>query len=269
MEHFFVRRLARLFVCLVLGITAACQRTNQAEQSASPTPENSPSQVATANNTALAITGPVSPASVAQNTDDSFTSYLHYPKDPDASKLDGAVQFYCDVTETGVVEAVHALVGNNDAFKEAVQTALDWGHFSPATVNGTAVRSYLGGTVLFIHRGAEEIIVVSLATFDRDRVGKLVNYIQPQLLGGLRYTLEKQIATLTRGVLVPGRAEVVVHVDDHGKVTGTSAITENPKDSGLGILLAEAVRKAQFTPAYENGKPVAGGINVVADFTKF
>jgi hypothetical protein len=147
-----------------------------------------------------------------------------------------------------------------------VQTALDWGRFTPATVNGEPVRVYLGGTVLFIHQNGEPVIVVSLATHDRDRVGKLANYIQPQLVGGLRHTLEKAISSLTQGVLVSGKAEVVVSVDARGVVTGTSGISENPRSSGLGLLLDGAVKQAQFTPAYENGTPAAGGINVVAQF---
>ena len=48
--------------------------------------------------------------------------------------------------------------------RRAVQTALDWGRFTPATVNGKPVRVYLGGTVLFIHQNGEPVIVVSLAT---------------------------------------------------------------------------------------------------------
>ena len=118
----------------------------------------------------------------------------------------------------------------------------------------------------FIHQNGEPVIVVSLATHDRDRVGKLANYIQPQLVGGLRHTMEKAISSLTQGVLVSGKAEVVVSVDARGVVTGTSGISENPKSSGLGLLLDGAVKQAQFTPAYENGTPAAGGINVVANF---
>jgi len=200
---------------------------------------------------------------------DSITHFLHYPKDPETSKKDGAVQFFCEVTEKGEVESTHALVGNEPAFRAAVQTALDWGHFTPATVNGKAVRSYLGGTVLFLHQNSEEVMVVSLATYDRDRVGKMENYIQPQVIGGLRHPLEKVISSLTKGILVAGRAEVVVNVDDKGTLTGTSGTSENPKGSGLGDLLISAVKQAQFSPAYENGKPAAGGINVVADFTQF
>ncbi|MBA3544129.1 MAG: hypothetical protein H0T83_06795, partial [Chthoniobacterales bacterium] len=63
--------------------------------------------------------------------------------------------------------------------------------------------------------------------------------------------------------------EVVVSLDAKGAITGTSSISENPKGSGLGLLLNDAVRQSQFTPAYENGKPVAGGINVVANFGQF
>jgi hypothetical protein len=120
--------------------------------------------------------------------------------------------------------------------------------------------------VLFLHQNGEPVIVISLATHDRARVGKLANYIQPQLVGGLRPALEKAISSLAQGVLVSGQSEAVVNVDAKGAVTSTSGISENPKDSGLGILLDGAVRRAQFTPAYENGTPVAGGINVVANF---
>jgi hypothetical protein len=276
MKDFLVRRLAK-FICLaaLLGVgLVACQRKNEAGAAPSPTPTASAgtarAAAPTSNTpaTAPAITGSVTPALVNQNPD-SITRYLHYPRDPEASKMDAAVQFFCEITENGEVESTHALVGNNEAFNEAVQTALDWGRFTPATVNGKAVREYLGGTVLFLHQNGEEVIVISLATYDRDRVGKMQNYIQPQLVGGLRHTLEKAISGLTKGILVAGRAEVIVNVDDKGTVTGTTGISENPKGSGLGSLLESAVKQAQFTSAYENGKPAAGGINVVADFTQF
>lgn len=278
MKDLLLRRLAKLlFLAAVLGGgLAACQRKSEVIAAPSPVPSvnqaptSAPPATVPATTPAIApaITGPVTPALVGQ-APDSFTRFLHYPKDPEASKMDAAVQFFCEITEKGEVESTHALVGNNAAFKEAVQTALDWGRFTPATVNGKAVRDYLGGTVLFLHQNGEEVIVVSLATYDRDRVGKMQNYIQPQLVGGLRHTLETVISGLTKGILVAGRAEVVVNVDEKGTVTGTTGISENPKGSGLGELLDTAVKQAQFTPAYENGKPVAGGVNVVADFTQF
>ena len=215
MKDLFVRRLAN-FICLaafLAGGLVACQRKNEAGTASSPTPTASTVTslaAAPTSNTlvstppiAPAITGSVTPALVNQNPD-SITRFLHYPRDPEASKMDAAVQFFCEITENGEVESTHALVGNNDAFNEAVQTALDWGRFTPATVNGKAVREYLGGTVLFLHENGEEVIVISLATFDRDRVGKMQNYIQPQLVGGLRHTLEKVISGLTKGILVAG-----------------------------------------------------------------
>jgi len=264
MENISARRLANLFLALalVLGGFTACRKKSETAAPATPA-SGSPQTEA-----ALPITGPVTPALVKQEAD-SITHYLHYPKEAEAAKLDGAVQFYCDVTEEGVVETTHALVANNAVFKRAVQTALDWGRFTPATVDGKPVRVYLGGTVLFIHQNGEAVIVVSLATHDRDRVGKLANYIQPQLVGGLRHTLQKAISSLTQGVLVSGKSEVVVSVDARGVVTGTSGISENPRSSGLGLLLDGAVKQAQFTPAYENGTPAAGGINVVANFGQF
>jgi hypothetical protein len=278
MKASLVRRLVK-FLCLLAlfgsGLVA-CQRKNEAVAAPSPatTPAQGPLSTATAVTTPAAPTSTaaaptsISPALVSQQPE-SFTHYLHYPRDPEASKMDDAVQFFCEVTETGEVESTHALVGKNSAFRDAVQNALDWGRFTPAMLNGKAARAYLGGTVLFLHQNGEPVIVVSLATFDRDRVGKLENYIQPQLIGGLRHLLEKVISNLTKGVLVAGRAEVIVNVDEKGTITGTSGVSETPKGSGLGDLLNGAVKQGQFTPAYDNGKPIAGGVNIVADFTQF
>ena len=270
MENFSLRRLANLLLipALLFGTFAACKKKTETAGATSPTPARAASQPDAKQAVAPPITGPVTPALVNQESD-SITHYLHFPNDPEAAKLDGAVQFYSDITEGGAVEATYALIGNNDAFKVAVQTALDWGRLTPATVNGKPVRVYLGGTVLFLHQNGQEVIVVSLATHDRDRVGKLANYIQPQLVGGLRHTLANALSSLTKGILVAGKAEAVVNVDAKGAITSTAGLSENPKGSGLAILLDSAVRKAQFTPAYENGAPTTGGVNVVATFGQF
>lgn len=268
MENFSVRRLANLLLALALlfGDFTACKK--KTETAAAPTPGQAANGAGIDTAIAPPITGPVTPALVNQEAD-SITHFLHFPKDPAAAKRDGAVQFYCDVTESGLVENTHAIIANDNSFKAAVQTALDWGRFTPATVDGKTVGVYLGGTVLFLHQNGEEVIVVSLATHDRDRVGKMANYIQPQMVGGLRHTVEAALRSLTKGILVAGKAEVVVSVDPKGAITGTAGISENPKGSGLGELLNSAVRKAQFTPAYENGKPAVGGVNVVASFGRF
>lgn len=263
MEKISARRLANfvLMLALLCGAFAACGKKSETAAPATPSAPDAGSSV----QAAPPISGPVTPALVKEEAG-SITQYLHFPKAAAAVQLDGAVQFYCDITEDGNVETIHALVANDPRFKTAVQTALDWGRFTPATVNGKPVRVYLGGTVLFFHQDGKPVIVVSLATHDRDRVGKLANYIQPQLIGGLRRPLQAAISSLTQGILVSGQAEVVVNVDAKGAVNGTSGISENPKGSGLGSLLDGALRKAQFTPAYGNGTPVAGGVNVVANF---
>ena len=270
MEKFSAWRLANLLCLLALlfGATTGCQRKTETAAPASPTPSDTAARAAKSTVTPVAISGPVTPAMVTEESD-SITHYLHFPRDPEVAKNDGVVQFFCDITEAGAVETTHALVGSSDAFKDAVQTALDWGRFTPATVNGNPVRVYLGGTILFLHENGEPVIVVSLATQDRERVGKMANYIQPQLLGGLRYAMEKELSALTQGILVAGKAEVVVNVDAKGKLTNTSGISENPKGSGLGTLLNKAMQNGQFTPAYENGKAAPGAMNVVADFGKF
>jgi len=278
MENISVRRLANLLLALavLLGAFAACQKkTETAAAPASPTPAKAMPAADTpgassAPSAAVAppITGPVTPALVSQGAD-SITQYLHFPKDPESALANGAVQFYCDITPEGTVTATQALIGSTDAFRNAVQTALDWGRFTPATIDQKPVPVYLGGTVLFLHENGEEVIVVSLTT-DRDRVRKMTNYIQPQLIGGLRPTMERAISSLPPdNNAVSGKAEVMVTIDEHGALTATSKISESPKGSGLGTLLENALKGAQFTPAYENAKPASGTINVVADFDQF
>jgi len=267
MEFLFVRRLANLLLvlALLLGALAACQKRTEpvaAAPSATPAPTASPTpSLATP---APPVTGAITPALVSENSD-SITQYLHFPNDPEATKIEGAVQFFCDIDEEGIVVATHALVGTSDPYKAAVQTALDWGRFTPATIDQKPVPVYLGGTILFLHEKDERRIVVSLATQNRDRVRKMTNYIEPQLVGGLRHAVQNGSDTFISDLL-DGRAEVVVNVDQRGVVTGTTGTTETPKGSGLGSFLEGAMKRAQFTPAYDNTKPVAGAINVVADF---
>ncbi|SRR5712692_4939605 len=211
--------------------------------------------------------GTIEPAIIGREQG-SFANYIHFPKEA-AAQTDAAIQFYCDVSEEGSVETTFALVGNQDAFKKAVQSALDWGRFTPARVDGTARPVYLGGTVLFLHQGGQPVIVISLASAERDRIGKLSNYIQPQLIGGLRRSLEEAESNATINLPNNGAAEVSVKVNERGQIASSSVASENPKEMGLGEFLIGALKNAQFTPAYSNGKATAGEINVVANFAEF
>ncbi len=268
MEIISCRRGLLPLLCLSL-LFAGCGK--KSEKAATPTP--TPEATAAGNRgtvsgptPAPALTGAVTPAVVTQD-DTSVTHYLHYPTG-EAAKRGSVVQFYCDVTSEGLVEAVYGLIGKDEAFKAAVQSALDWGRFAPATVHGQPVATYLGGTVIFARDKGTPVIVVSLATNDRDRVGSLTNYIQPQLIGGLRQQVAKIIRQIPHDFPVGGVAQATVQVNERGVVTGTSIVGETPKGSGLGDLLNAAIKGAQFTHAYQDGKAVAGAVDVVADFRK-
>jgi hypothetical protein len=213
-------------------------------------------------------TGSTLPAIVGRG-EGSFANYVHFPKDPATANLEGAVQFYCDIAEDGTVATTYAVVCNQKALVTAVQSALDWGKFQPATIGGKPVPVYLGGTVLFFHQDRRPTIAISLVTYDRERVGKLTNYIQPQLIGGLRPHLEKAERASTIDLPAKGAAEVVVSVGEHAEITSTSVLAENPKEIGLGDFLISAIKDAQFTSAYSDGKPTAGAMNVVANFGEF
>ncbi|MBA2586811.1 MAG: hypothetical protein H0U99_10060 [Chthoniobacterales bacterium] len=250
-------RLLFLSACAFLLGTALVE----SETAASPSPsEERPLP------TAIPFSGPLQPASVGSGRD-SFTGRLHFPHNTPASEADAAAQFYCDVSATGDVEWTYRVVAKEEEFRLAVQSALDWGRFKPATTAGKPVAAYVAGTVLFLHRNGEALIVVSLATQDRERVGRLANYIQPQLVGGLRRRLEEARAALPYGLVTDGDAEVVVKVNEQGAIVSTTLVAEEPKSSGLGAFVEGALKGAQFTPAYIDGKPAAGEINVIVRFS--
>lgn len=268
MEIISFRRGAIPLLCLAF-LFAACGKKTKTTATSSPSPSAAGSAAKAAGPTpAPPIAGPVTPAVVTRNAD-SISHYLHFPEDSVAASRDSVVQFYCDINEVGVVEATYGLVGKDETFRAVVQSALDWGRFAPATVNGKPVAVYLGGTVIFTHdKGGAPVIAVSLATHDRERVGKLANFIQPQLVGGLRREVAKIIRQIPHNSPVAGLAQAVVEIDQRGALTSASVVGENPKGSGLGDLLSLAIKGAQFTHAFQDGKAVVGAVDVVADFSK-
>lgn len=245
---------------LISFVVLSCEKKAVVGE-ASPSPTASATPVARPAQT-------VQPASIPRDAA-SFASQLHYPKDPAVAATESAVQFYCDVSETGAVENTYALLGTGAQFKAAVQSALDWGKFKPATVDGKPAPVYLGGTVLFLQQGGKPTIVVSLATYDRERVGKFANYVQPQLLGGLARRFQSAGINIPSAAEAEGMAEVLVKVDSKGQITDTSMVSEDPKDSQIGTGLELMVKGAQLTPAYSDGKPTEGALNVVAIFAGF
>jgi len=260
-NEFSARPLAVALVTLVFLPYAGCEKRPQAtpaaEQQAQPSLEIRPDQP---------LKMP-EPATVGQEPG-SFASYLHYPKGG-SSMSESAVQFYCDISAEGAILATYGLIGNDPAFKTAVQSALDWGRFKPAKIDGKPVPVYLGGTVLFFHQEGQRTIVVSLATADRERVGKLINYIQPQLVGGLANRLHRANSTLMWNRPWTGAAEVFFRVSEQGKAESSTVVSEIPEDSGLGELLRTLTQDAQWIPAHYNGKPTVGQINVVANFGEY
>lgn len=264
MENSFVPRAVRLASLLVVcAAFPGCQKKSTTAEKGSASPDQTRPSVEI-----QASAGPVQPATVGQG-EGSFSKYIHFPEDTEAAKLDSAVQFYCDVSSEGVVESTYAVLGKQDAFKKAVRTALDWGHFTSATVDGKPTPVYLGGTVLFMHQDGQRVIVVSLATADRAHVGKLANYVQPQLIGGLRRRLEAAESRNETQLPNQGGAEVLAKISERGDLLSSSIVAEAPKDIGLGEFLTGSLKEARFTPAYEEGKPAAGQLNVVANFGEY
>jgi hypothetical protein len=255
--------LVALATAILLAGPACEKPPEAAPNAASPAKESQPSLE-------IRPEGPAKigePAIVGREVD-SFASYIHFPKDAGPTS-ESAVQFYCDVSAEGAVVATYGLIGSDPTFKSAVQSALDWGKFKPAKLDGKPVAVYLGGTVLFFHEGGQPVIVVSLATAERERVGKLANYLQPQLIGGLADRLHHANSSLMWNRPWTGAAEVLFKVNGRGQTDSSAVVSEIPKESGLGELLRTITQDAQWVPAHNDGKPTAGQINVVVNFGEY
>jgi hypothetical protein len=257
------RAVAVVIAVICLGATACEKRAQTAPGAATPSQQSPSLEIRPS-------AGPktMEPATVGREKG-SFANYIHFPKDAADATAETAVQFYCDVSAEGEVTTQYALIGNLPPFKAAVQSALDWGRFNPAKVDGKPVAVYLGGTVLFLRQNGQPVIVVSLATADRERVGRLANYIQPQLVGGLTDRLYHMNSTLMWNRPWSGAAEVLFKINERGEIQSSSVVSEIPKDSGLGDLLQNITKDAQWIPASENVKRAAGQINVVVNFGEY
>jgi hypothetical protein len=167
-----------------------------------------------------------------------------------------------------------------------VEQALRHGRFEPARIDGQAVPVILGGTVLFVLQGNQPRIVISLATTDKDKIARMANYIQPQMISTnaeLRRRLVRNNSSagtnMAASPMEPSlisyrtfdidympaghsRADVLAHVDQHGTLTGTEILAESPPNGGLGRALARSLEDAKFIPALSNGRPAAGDFNL-------
>jgi TonB family protein len=225
------------------------------------------------------------PAMIGKGAD-SVATHLHYPVKAKAAEKQAAVTFYCEVGTDGRPAHVQLDGKGKGGFTAAVEQALRTGRFEPARIEGQPVPVILGGTVLFVLHGHQPRIVVSLATTDKEKIAGMANYIQPQLIG-TNAELRRKVVRNSSGAgtnmaaspmepslisyrtfdidYVPAghsRAEVMVHVDQHGNLTRTRILAESPPNGNLGKSLAQAVRDAKFIPALSDGRPAAGDFNL-------
>jgi TonB family protein len=213
--------------------------------------------------------GAAHPAAIGQGAN-SFAMQLHYPPKEKAAKKQGVVKFYCEISPAGKPGHISTLYGKGqERFGTAVEFALHHGRFNPATVDGKAVPVLLGGTVLFLVDNGRPTIAVSLTTAESDKIAKLANYQQPQMLDSDALFRRKIFAHRDKYTLRPGLhpgAVVRAHVDAQGKILSKSIESESPPNGGHGRLLLDVLDEERFIPAQSDGQPVAGDFEVAVDF---
>jgi hypothetical protein len=204
------------------------------------------------------------------NGGDSFAEQLHYPEKAKAARKQAAVPFYCEIGADGKPAHIHTVdYKGKGEFTDMVDHALRKGRFQPAMVDGKPVQVELGGTVIFMFKGNQPVVVVSLSTADKEKTAAMGNYIQPQMIGSDAEFRRKIFKSRFDIVFHPGEhpsAEVLAHVDAQGNLTGTKLLAEAPPQGGYGTLLVKAFQGTKFIPALNNGAPVPGDFNMPMDF---
>ena len=217
----------------------------------------------------LSAFGGAHPASIGQGAN-SFAMQLHYPAKEKAAKEEGVVKFYCEISPEGKPGHISTPYGKGQQqFGKAVEFALHHGSFNPATVDSKPVAVLLGGTVLFLIDNGHPTIAVSLTTAESDKIAKMANYQQPQMLDSDALFRRKIFAHRDKYHLRYGAhpgAVVRAHVDAQGKLVSKSIESESPPNGGHGRLLFDVLDEEHFIPAQSNGQPVAGDFEVAIDF---
>jgi len=225
-----------------------------------------------ASNGVHAQAGTGSRPAMMTNGGDSVAAYLRYPPKAKAAKAEAAIPFYCEVGADG--KAAHLqLYGPTDKveFRRALLAALRHGRFQPAMSGGKTVPVILGGTAIFMFRGNESIIVISLSTAEKEKTAALGNYIQPQMLASSADFRRKLIKARfdpdihLHSSAHPG-AVILAQIDAQGNLLSTKITAESPRDGGWGPLLVKGFQGAKFIPALSNGKPVAGQFDLIVNY---
>jgi|tagenome__1003787_1003787.scaffolds.fasta_scaffold20979480_3 hypothetical protein len=217
---------------------------------------------------------------------DSVASHLHFPPSARAARKQAAVTFYCEIGSDGRARQIKLGGKAGRGFTAMVSDALRQGRFEPAVLDGKPVPVLVGGTVLFMFHRDQPLVIVSLSTTDTDKIARMANYIQPQMITSsaeLRRTIDRNRSTVgTKMAASPmepslisyrtfdidyapagtARAEVLAHVDTSGNVAAIRLLAETPPNGGLGVALTKALQNAKFIPALNNGRPAPGDFNL-------
>src|SRR5438045_4496377 len=86
-----------------------------------------------------------------------------YPPKERDSKTEAVVVFFCEVAANGRAKNVRTYWNKGyNRFGDAVEKALNQGHFVPAMVEGKPLPVLIGATVFFFARGDRPTVVIAM-----------------------------------------------------------------------------------------------------------
>ena len=192
---------------------------------------------------------------------------IKYPEIAQKAHVEGRVIVQFIVDENGNVRDAEILRGVGAGLdEEAIRVISEHAKFTPGRQDGKPVAVKLSIPIVYKLDNEFESLTDQSQSSEKQEVYEIVEQM-PELIGGISGLHSKvNYPEIARKAHVEGRVIVQVIVDENGNVRDAEIV----RRAGAG-LDEEAIRviseHAEFTPARQDGKPVAVKVSLPITFT--
>ncbi len=187
---------------------------------------------------------------------DEIKKNIIYPDAAKKASIEGRVIVTVLVTKNGIPLEAKILRSDSQILEKAALDAVMKSHFTPSINGGQPVDSWITIPIDFRLKDAS----ISISKVDNEK-------IQPDQMPSLDLkALQKSIKypEKARKEGIEGKVIVKVKVNEKGKVAETKVLFTDSELLNKSAL--DAIKKAKFSPATKNGKPVEAWVTVPVQF---
>jgi TonB family protein len=203
-----------------------------------------------------------------------------YPEEAKAAHVQGAVILHAIISKEGTIKNLSVISGNGMLVASAMDAVSKW-TYKPYLLNGQPMEVETSITVNYSLAGSSQVRVVAGDATDGvkqiggDVKGPVIIYQpEPEYTQAGRKAKMQGVVTVSLVVDAHGQPQNVhiVHglgIGPDGKPDPTFKKAWRKAADGMNQSAVDAVKRYQFKPATENGRPVAVYLNVEVNFEIF